>query len=191
MTPACTSEGRVANAMVTAPTTHRSESKLEDIRSFFEDDHVHMALVVAADGRLLTTIERSDLGDAKLKSAPVKELGTLVGRTVGPSEVLDIVTAALLREGRRRLAVIDEAGRLLGLLCLKRNGTGYCSDESIRERASDRRSSEDDPGRSPSITCAAGSEGADADRNVAHARLSRERVVIGVDVNEPRGVPSH
>jgi hypothetical protein len=43
-----------------------------------------------------------------------------------------------VEQGRRRLAVTDEAGRLLGLLCLKKDGTGYCSDDGIRERAAER-----------------------------------------------------
>ena len=125
---------RVADAMVTCPKQHRPDSEAEEIRALFEDEHVHMALIVAADGRLITTIERSDLAAAASSSASVGELGTLVGRTVGPLDILDAVTAALLRERRRRLAVVDDSGRLLGLLCLKRDGTGYCSDESVRER---------------------------------------------------------
>jgi hypothetical protein len=32
--------------------------------------------------------------------------------------------------------VIDESGGLLGLLCLKKDLAGYCSDESIRQRIS-------------------------------------------------------
>ena len=98
-------------------------------------DHVHVALIVAADGRLVTTIERSDLAAATPGSAPVAKLGTLIGRTAGPADPLGAVTATLLREGRRRLAVVDGSGRLLGLLCLKKDGTGYCSDEGIGERA--------------------------------------------------------
>jgi hypothetical protein len=43
-----------------------------------------------------------------------------------------------VRERRRRLAVVDESGRLLGLLCLKKDQCGYCSDEGIRERAQGR-----------------------------------------------------
>jgi len=128
-------ERPVADAMVTCPKTHGPRSGLEKIRPFFEDDHVHVALVVAADGRLVTTIERSDLAAAISSSAPVAKLGTLIGRTAGPADPLGAVTATLLREGRRRLAVVDGSGRLLGLLCLKRDGTGYCSDEGIRGRA--------------------------------------------------------
>ncbi|HXW86982.1 MAG TPA: hypothetical protein VEJ42_01860 [Streptosporangiaceae bacterium] len=93
-----------------------------------------MALIVAPDGRLATAIERRDLAAAPSCSVPVAELGTLIGRTAGPADPLAAATAALLREGRRRLAIVDDSGRLLGLLCLKNDGTGYCSDEGIRAR---------------------------------------------------------
>ena len=39
-----------------------------------------------------------------------------------------------MREERRRLAVLDDSGRLIGLLCLKGNGTGYCADDGRRGR---------------------------------------------------------
>jgi hypothetical protein len=120
--------------MVTCPKTHGPESGLGQLRAFFEDDHVDMALIVGPDGRLVTTIERPDLAAATPSCAPVARLGTLAGRTAGPADPLGAATAALLREGRRRLAVVDHSGRLLGLLCLKRDGTGYCSDEGIRHR---------------------------------------------------------
>ena len=35
---------------------------------------------------------------------------------------------ALLENGIRRAAVVDDGGRLLGLLCLKRHGNGFCTD---------------------------------------------------------------
>jgi len=61
--------------------------------------------------------------------------GPLGGRTAGPADPLGAAAATLLQEGRRRLAVVDDSSRLLGLLCLKRDGTGCCSDEGIRGRA--------------------------------------------------------
>jgi CBS-domain-containing membrane protein len=121
--------------MVTCPKTHRPECPPDEIRALFGDDHVHMALIVAADGRLVTTIEAADVAAAPPPPAPVAEWGTLIDRTVAPWQPVAGVTARLLRQGRRRLAVVDGAGRLLGLLCLKRDGTGYCSDEGVRERA--------------------------------------------------------
>jgi CBS-domain-containing membrane protein len=134
LTAATADRRRVADAMITCPVTYGPESPAEKIRVFFRDDHRHMALIVAPDGQLITTIERPDLAAATPSSAPVAKLGTLIGRTAGPADPLAAATAALLREGRRRLAVVDDSGRLLGLLCLKKDGTGYCSDEDIRER---------------------------------------------------------
>lgn len=126
---------RVADAMARFPKTHGPSSTLDEMRAFFEDDHVHMALIVTADRRLVTTIERLDLAAARPGATPAAELGALSGRTARPGDLLDTWTAVLLRGRRRRLAVVDDAGRLLGLLCLKKDGTGYCSDEGIRERA--------------------------------------------------------
>lgn len=124
----------VAEVMVRFPKTFGTASMVEEIQAFFEDDHVHMALVVAMDGRLVTTIERPDLAAASC-STPARDLGSLAGRTVRAADPLDAVTAMLLHERRRRLAVVDDSGRLRGLLCLKKDGTGYCSDEGIRRRA--------------------------------------------------------
>jgi CBS-domain-containing membrane protein len=122
------------DAMVTAPKTHWMDTPLEDIRLLFEDDHVQMALIVA-HGQLITTIERSDLVEPFPGSTPAHRVGTLVGRTIGPDRPLNEATVALKRSGRRRLAVAEHSGRLLGLLCLKRDGSGYCSDDGVRQPA--------------------------------------------------------
>lgn len=47
---------------------------------------------------------------------------------------------AMTTYGRRRRAVIDDRGLLLGLLCLKHTGLGFCSDADVRARADERRS---------------------------------------------------
>jgi hypothetical protein len=127
-------EKLAADAMISCPKTHGLDTRVEAIRFFFEDEHVHMALIVAADQRLVTTIERPDLPASSHAQSAAAELGTLAGRTADPRQPLDAITAALVRERRRRLAVVDQCGRLLGLLCLKKDGTGYCSDDNVRER---------------------------------------------------------
>jgi hypothetical protein len=126
----------VADAMISCPKTHDPGTTADEIRAFFEDDHVHMALIVRTDRRLVTTIERADLSARPPVLTLAAELGTLTGRTAGPAQKLDAVTAGLLRERRRRKAVVDDRGRLLGLLCLKKDGSGYCSDVNIRQRQS-------------------------------------------------------
>ena len=129
-----------ADLMVRHPKALHARSTLSDASAFFADDHVHMALVVGAGGRLLTTVERADLPDGTAASTPLTSIGRLEGRTVPLDlpmvEVMDI----LQRAGGRRLAVIDRQGRLHGLLCLKRRGTGFCSDAGIASRAAARSS---------------------------------------------------
>jgi len=128
---------RVGDSMVTIPVTHDGTSTAAQLRRFFADDHVHLALVVDARGRLLTTVERADLAGVA-DGVPARRVGTLSGRTVGPAEPLASATARLRRAHRRRLAVVDHEGRLLGLLCLKRDGSGYCCDSGVRARADER-----------------------------------------------------
>jgi hypothetical protein len=122
--------------MISCPKTHDLATTADEIRAFFEDDHVHMALIVRTDRRLVTTIERADLSARPAVRTLAAELGTLSGRTAGPGQNLDAVTAGLLRERRRRQAVVDDCGRLLGMLCLKKDGSGYCSDDNICQRQS-------------------------------------------------------
>jgi CBS domain-containing protein len=125
--------------MVTIPKTHTPEATLDEIGELFDDDHVSLALIVAADGRLVTTIEREDLVPGSSSSTSVVELGTLEGRTASPSDSLALAMARLLQQGRRRLAVVDDDDdHLIGLLCLKRKGAGFCTDEGIRARARER-----------------------------------------------------
>jgi CBS-domain-containing membrane protein len=132
--------GCVANAMVTICKTHGPDTRLDEIRRFLDDDHVHMALIVGADGQLLTTIERADLSETIPGSIRACHLGTIARRVISPHQSLEYAMAALKSGRRRRLAVIDDSGRLLGLLCLKRHGDGFCSDEGVRHRAAERES---------------------------------------------------
>jgi CBS-domain-containing membrane protein len=134
-----TTTQRVAQAMVTAPSTHGTATTVAQLRRYFADDHVHLALIVAPDGRLVSTVERADLTTTLPGATLARSVGTLAGRTVGPDDPVERAAAILARQRRRRLAVVDGAGRLLGLLCLKRSRTGFCSDADVRARAADAR----------------------------------------------------
>jgi CBS domain-containing protein len=61
----------------------------------------------------------------------------LSGRTVPPTASADEAAQVLVATDARRLAVVDGDGVLLGLLCLKRRRTGFCSDRDARARAAD------------------------------------------------------
>jgi CBS domain-containing protein len=125
----------VAQVMVREPKQCGLETRVGELRRFFRDDHVRAALVVH-DGVLVTVVEPEDIGDSELTDAlPAAGLGRLLDRVVLESTPLRLVHRRMLATGQRRLAVIDDAGRLVGLLCLKRKRDGFCSDEDVWARA--------------------------------------------------------
>ena len=126
----------VGSAMVRHPKTCGPAATVADARRLFGDDHVH-ALLVVEDGRLLSVVERADLREAD-PAGPVLGLGRLAGRVVDVRADLEGVRRRMAEHGRRRLAVVGYRSELLGLLCLKRSGTGFCSDTGIRARRAER-----------------------------------------------------
>lgn len=127
---------RVADAMVTIPKTVSADVTVEEARTAFEDDHVHLLLLVD-DGRLEGTLTRDDLR-GQPADAPARTAATTEDRTVRPDAPLGPVHASMVEEGTRRLAVVDAGERLLGLLCLKSDHTGFCDDDGVRARAAER-----------------------------------------------------
>ncbi|GAA1387235.1 hypothetical protein GCM10009613_22480 [Pseudonocardia kongjuensis] len=127
----------VASAMHTFPKTCRPATTVGQARALFGKPKVHALLLVDDDGLLHAVVERADLA-GRADAAPAAPAGRLAGRTVGPAADLRTTWDAMAGEGRRRLAVVDDGGRLLGLLCLKRSGRGFCSDEGIRARERER-----------------------------------------------------
>ncbi len=119
------------------PTVHPPSATVGDVRRFLAGGHVHLALVVDAAGRLIATVVRDDLG-AHADDVPATAVGTLRGRTVSADLPAELLPDRMLAMGARRLAVVDESGVLVGLVCRKRTGEGYCTDEGIRSKRAER-----------------------------------------------------
>lgn len=122
--------------MLTKPKLHPGSTSVGELRRLFLDDHVHMALLVH-EGRLVTAIERRDLSPAVSDETPARLLGRTSGRTISPDVPLGDVLAAMRQADRRRLAVVGADGMVVGMLGLKANGRGFCSDRDVERRASD------------------------------------------------------
>jgi predicted transcriptional regulator len=123
-------EGSVAEAMVREPHVHGLDATAGELRVFFVEHNVQVALIVA-DTLLVSVVDPWDLiGSAA--DAPAWERGRLRGRTVRPGTRLADAVETMTSAGNRRLAVVDGEGLLLGLLCLKRHHRGFCSDEEVR-----------------------------------------------------------
>lgn len=125
--------GTVADAMVHHPKVHPVTSTVAQLRLWFSDDHVHAALITV-DDVLITVVDRDDVHPALSANTPAASLGTLANRVVRSDLSLAAATQQLTSTGRRRLAVIDERQRLLGLLCMKRSRNGLCSDQDVHSR---------------------------------------------------------
>lgn len=123
----------VRDAMLREPAVHDRSASIADARESLLDDHVHMVLLVEAE-RLIATVERQDLAPFHRVEMSACSIGVLSGRTIGPDAPLSEAATAMQRGARRRLAVVDDRGFLLGLLCLKASGNGFCSDRDVRNR---------------------------------------------------------
>ena len=133
MSAVLTPSRTVAGAMVARPKVHRPTATVAELRAFFRDDHVHMALLVE-HGKLIGTVERADLERNLGGATAALSIAKLEGRTIAPGATLSDARKAMKRDRRRRLAVANTEGRLLGLLCLKASGLGFCSDADVTSR---------------------------------------------------------
>lgn len=119
--------------LVSDPKTLSPDASVGEARADFRSTHVHMVLLVE-DDRLVGTLVREDLLDAA-DDEPALPLAVLEGRTIDASASPGEAMTRLREQGARRMAAVDHRGRLVGLLCLKRRGTGFCTDIDVRQRA--------------------------------------------------------
>ncbi|OZD18180.1 CBS domain-containing protein [Rhodococcus sp. 06-156-3C] len=127
---------QVRDVMITRPKIVDSTISVGRAQELFADDHVHMLLVVE-QRRLIATLTRTDLPIGYTQhccSALV--FAVMKGRCIREDEpALEILSRMSLQK-IRRLAVVDEHLHVVGLLCLKRSGNGFCSDDDVRARGS-------------------------------------------------------
>ena len=123
--------------MLRSPKVLGAHTTVADLYELFANARVHAALIVA-EGRLVGVVERADLAAVAPSERPAYEIGTLTGRTVFADADPETTHREMLAAGRRRLAVVDHDGTLLGLLALKRSGRGFCSDTDVAARRAER-----------------------------------------------------
>ncbi|MDL5154402.1 CBS domain-containing protein [Actinomycetospora termitidis] len=127
----------VSDAHLRTPKVHGPDVSAGAARAFFLDGHVHALLLVSAAGVLVSVVERGDL-EGVPDAARARSVGRLAGRVAGPGDDLEETRQAMATRAQRRLAVVDRDGVLLGLLCLKRHGRGFCSAADVAARDAER-----------------------------------------------------
>lgn len=133
---------RVSDVMLRHPKVLDAQATVDEAGAALTNDHVHMVLLTEGS-TLVGTLVRTDLPQAAQGSSqgsgPALMWSTLRDRTVPSAAPADAAQDLLIERGLRRLAVVDHDGTLLGLMCLKRSRTGFCSDEDVASRARSRR----------------------------------------------------
>jgi CBS domain-containing protein len=127
----------VGDVLVRQPKTLPVDISVSQARACFTDDHVHL-LLLTESGRLVGTLVRSDLRDDLDGTDLALPHSRMAGRTVPADMPAEQARELLVTSGERRRAVVDGNGALLGLLCLKRRLTGFCSDADVAARAAER-----------------------------------------------------
>lgn len=126
--------GVAGDIMVTHPKSlPADDASIDDVHAALADDHVHMILLTHGE-TLCGTLTRSDVTDVPGDHRALV-YSVLWGRTVSPDTPVAAVRAFLIQAEQRRLAVVDAELTLLGLVCLKRSGSGFCSDTDVASRA--------------------------------------------------------
>lgn len=135
----------VAEVMLRSPIVLEGSATVDEVRTVFASTHVHMVLLTPT-GRvgepLLGTLVRDDL-PPEVAPGTVLPHARVAGRTVGAGLLADDVRRSMQAAGQRRAAVVDGDGLLLGLLCLKHHGGGFCTDAGVASRRAERRSDPD------------------------------------------------
>ena len=128
-------EPTAGDVVVRLPKTLPVDTSVAQVRACFADDHVHL-LLLTESGRLLGTLAREDL--AGVADGPALVHSRMAGRTIPAELPAEDARQLMLLRGQRRLAVVDDEGVLVGLLCLKRHRSGFCSDADVAARAAER-----------------------------------------------------
>ncbi len=125
---------RVSDVMLRSPKTMPADASIEQARAALDNDHVHMVLLTSGPV-LVGTVVRSDLPpiDTEGLALPWSKLAE---RTVSPEAMTARVHDFLIERDIRRVAVVSTDGELLGLMCLKRRRTGFCSADDVAARSS-------------------------------------------------------
>jgi len=124
----------VGDVMLRHPKTLPAHASVEQTRAALADDHVHMVLLTEGT-TLVGTLVRGDLPGGESGAGPALPWSKLASRTVPPAAGAATVQRLLIERGLRRLAVVNPEGALLGLVCLKRRRSGFCSDADVISRA--------------------------------------------------------
>jgi IMP dehydrogenase len=111
---------RSESGMIMNPITLRAEAPLGEALSLMEKYHISGVPITRADGTLVGILTNRDIRFADQVQTPVSEFMTASNLiTVPVGTTLEKAKSLLIRHKIEKLPVVDEAGRLRGLITVK------------------------------------------------------------------------
>ena len=126
----------VADAMLRHPTVHPVDLTVGEARSVLDARPKTRVLLLVDEGMLVGAVTRDDLARASDDAERAIGYGSLDGRPRGAASPRDTPRARMASV--RRGGGVGPDGRLLGLLCLKRSGEGFCTDDGVAQMRAER-----------------------------------------------------
>jgi CBS-domain-containing membrane protein len=123
--PATIDDLTVADVMHRHLTTTPVATTVDELRAYFAASGSRRLALIVDDGRYVGSIEAAALpadadGAATLGDHAVR------GGTIGPGELATEARERGVADPSRRIPVVDDAGRLVGIVAVTRTLDGFC-----------------------------------------------------------------
>jgi len=120
----------VAEVMMTRPKVLAADATVADARAVFANPKVQTCPILGEDGVLIAELGREQLPDAADEGAPARRYAASDPPTIAPGASMQAALDRLRALGGERLCVVDEDGRLAGMLCLNGRHDAFCIDKA-------------------------------------------------------------
>lgn len=120
-----------ADGLTVADVTHpritvfSGDATVAELREWFAVKESHRLALLADDGRYVGCLVAEDIGADADPVRPVRELARS-GPTVAPGDPARRGEELALSTPARRVPVVDEAGRLVGIVAITPDLRGFC-----------------------------------------------------------------
>jgi CBS domain-containing protein len=114
----------VADVTHSRVTVFGADATVGELREWFEEKEGHRLAVLADDGRYAGSLVPEDIDGAE-PERPARELARS-GPTVAPGEPAKRGEELALSTPARRVPVVDDGGRLLGIVAITPDLQGFC-----------------------------------------------------------------
>jgi CBS domain-containing protein len=123
--PASIGELTVADVMHRHLTTVPARTTVDELRAYFAASGSRRLALIVDDGRYVGSIEASALPEDADGAAPLTE-HAVRHATIAPEARASEARERGVEEPSRRIPVVDDAGRLVGIVAVTRTLDGFC-----------------------------------------------------------------